>query len=137
QPALAVPADPRRVLELPQALEGLERPGAGSAVVAAEQPAVDPHAAGVREHLFKRGDVAVDVVEQPEHGLRGYLAAEPTKLSVPRRCVGRSRGQSPHDLLVGAAESASEAISRGTHKALDSEKVRWTVARAKPARPLG
>ena len=68
EPALTVPADPRRVFELSQAPERLERPRARRAVVPAEQPAIDTNLLRVAQHLLERRDVPVDVVEEPEHG---------------------------------------------------------------------
>jgi hypothetical protein len=67
QPALAVPSDPRRVRQLPQECERLERPRARGPVVAAEEPAVCACALGVSEHGLERGEVAVDVVEDRQH----------------------------------------------------------------------
>jgi hypothetical protein len=66
-PALAVPADPDGVRQRLEALEGLERPRARDAVVAAEQPAVDAGGFRVLEHALEGRQVPVDVVEQTEH----------------------------------------------------------------------
>jgi hypothetical protein len=67
QPALAVAADPRRVLELLQPGQRLQRPRARRAVVAAEEPAVHARIVRVREHGLERRQVPVDVVEHAEH----------------------------------------------------------------------
>ena len=66
-PALAVAADPGGV-ELLQASERLDGLRAEERVVAAEQEGADALGARVGQHRVERGEVAVDVVEQPEHG---------------------------------------------------------------------
>ena len=47
--------------------ERLDRPRAEDGVVAAEQPLVDSFALGLGEHGLERGQVPVDVVDDPEH----------------------------------------------------------------------
>ena len=69
QPALTVAADPRRVRQLAQTRECLERVRTRGPVVAAQQPAVDVHGLRVGEHRLERIQVAVDVVEDSEQAL--------------------------------------------------------------------
>jgi ribosomal-protein-alanine N-acetyltransferase len=68
EPALGVAAQPRGVGELAQAGDRLGRPGAEQRDVAADDPAADTRAARVVEDRLQGGQVAVDVVEQPEQG---------------------------------------------------------------------
>ena len=64
EPAVDVAADPLGV-ELAEAADGLDRPGAEAGVVAAEE---EPLRRAVREHRLERGQVAVHVVQQAQHG---------------------------------------------------------------------
>ena len=64
EPAVDVAPDPLRV-ELAQALDRLHRPGSEAGVVAAEQ---EPLRRTVGEHRLERRQVAVHVVQQPQHG---------------------------------------------------------------------
>ena len=67
EPALAVAADPGRVLEAAQPVERFARVRARGAVVPAEQPAVDPHGVRIGEHGVQRIHVSVDVIQESEH----------------------------------------------------------------------
>jgi hypothetical protein len=67
EPALPVAANPGGVGELPQAGKRLERPRTRGAVVAAEEPALDPERLRVVEHGLECRQVAVDVVQDSEH----------------------------------------------------------------------
>jgi hypothetical protein len=68
QPPLTVAADPGRIRQLAQSRQSLERPRAGRAVVATEEPAVDPEVVCLCQDTLERGHVAVDVVEDAQHG---------------------------------------------------------------------
>ena len=65
EPALAVSAQPGRVRQLAQPRQRLDRPGPEGAIVAAEQPLVD--SLGLGEDGLERREVAVHVVEDPQH----------------------------------------------------------------------
>ena len=67
-PALAVAADPDRGPQLEQAVDGLARGGAEERDVAADEPLVGAAFLRVGDDRVERGEVAVDVVEDGEHG---------------------------------------------------------------------
>ena len=71
QPAFAVATNPGRVRQPAKKLDRLLRPRRPRAEVTAEQVGVDASGVRVLQHLFERGQVAVDVVQSCEHGHLG------------------------------------------------------------------
>ena len=70
RPAVDVAADPGGGLELAQPRDGLGLPGAEERVVAAEQPLARAGRLRVLQHRVERAEVAMDVIEDGDHGMR-------------------------------------------------------------------